>query len=100
MATANAINEFTGSGTTSRDAFIGDGGFGILDRDIFRLSVDAGTTLAAFATPTATNGTATLQPIEPPTLTLDLAKSAGPYTKGTQNVPLPAHQRYEGDFAG
>ncbi len=61
LATANAINEFTGSGTTSRDAFIGDGGFGILDRDIFRLSVNAGTTLAAFVTPTATNGTATLR---------------------------------------
>ncbi len=45
-----------------------------------------------------TNGTATLQPIEPPTLTLDLAKSAGPYKKGTQKVPLPAYQRYEGDF--
>lgn len=45
-----------------------------------------------------TNGAATLQPIEPPTLTIDLAKPAGPYKKGEQKVPLPAYQRYEGDF--
>jgi len=46
-----------------------------------------------------TKGTATLQPIEPPSLQLDLAKPAGPYRKGTQTVSLPAYQRYEGDFA-
>ncbi len=63
LVTANAISEFTGSGSTTRDAFIGDGGFGTLDRDIFRLSVDAGTTLAAFATPTATGGSATLRTV-------------------------------------
>ena len=46
-----------------------------------------------------TNGTATLQPIEPPTLMLDLVKAAGPYKKGAQKLPLPAYQRYEADFA-
>lgn len=46
-----------------------------------------------------TNGTAVLQPIEPPTLTIDLAKPAGPYQKGSQKVPMPAYRRYEGDFA-
>jgi predicted dehydrogenase len=45
------------------------------------------------------NGTAILQPIEPPDLTIDLAKPAGPYKRGVQKVPLPAYQRYEGDFA-
>jgi predicted dehydrogenase len=45
-----------------------------------------------------TNGTATLQPIEPPTLSLDFAKPAGPYNKGVQKVPLPAYRRYEADF--
>ena len=45
-----------------------------------------------------TNGTAVLQPIEPPTLTIDLAKAAGPYQKGSQKVPMPAYRRYEGDF--
>lgn len=45
-----------------------------------------------------TNGVATLQPIEPPTLSLDLAKPAGPYVKGTQKIQLPAYQRYVGDF--
>lgn len=63
------------------------------------------TALQAGATPRrsfevlGTNGTAVLQPIEPPTLMLDLAKPAGPYKKGEQKVPLPAYQRYEGDFA-
>jgi predicted dehydrogenase len=46
-----------------------------------------------------TNGSATLQPIEPPALVFDLAKPAGPYAKGVQKVPLPAYQRYEGDLA-
>lgn len=46
-----------------------------------------------------TNGTALLQPIEPPSLTIDLAKAAGPYLKGSQKVPMPAYRRYEGDFA-
>lgn len=45
-----------------------------------------------------TNGTAILQPIEDPMLTLDLAKPAGPYRKGKQNVLLPDYRRYEADF--
>ncbi len=45
------------------------------------------------------NGTATLQPIEPPGLALDLVKPAGPYKQGVQKVSLPAYKRYEGDFA-
>ena len=32
-------------------------------------------------------------------MTLDLVKAAGPYPKGAQKVPLPAYQRYLGDFA-
>ena len=44
------------------------------------------------------NGSAVLQPIEPPTLTLDLATAAGPYQKGSQKVPMPAYRRYEADF--
>jgi predicted dehydrogenase len=45
------------------------------------------------------NGTAALQPIEPPALTLDLAQPAGPYKKGEQKIPLPDYQRYEADLA-
>jgi predicted dehydrogenase len=45
-----------------------------------------------------THGTASLQPIEPPTLMIDLMKAAGPYAKGSQKVPLAAYERYEGDF--
>lgn len=62
------------------------------------------TALQASATPArsfevlGTNGTATLQPIEPPSLSLDLAKPVGPYKKGVQQVLLPAYRRYEADY--
>ncbi|HEX3655691.1 MAG TPA: Gfo/Idh/MocA family oxidoreductase [Pirellulales bacterium] len=62
------------------------------------------TALQAGATPQrsfevlGTHGTATLQPIEPPTLKIELTKAAGPYKKGSQNVPLPAYERYVNDF--
>ena len=45
-----------------------------------------------------TNGTALLNPIEPPLLRIDLAKPAGPYVAGNQTVPLPPYRRYLGDF--
>jgi predicted dehydrogenase len=65
----------------------------------------ANTALQVGATPQrsfevlGTNGTAVLQPIEPPALAIDLAKAAGPYQKGAQKVPMPAYRRYEADFA-
>lgn len=68
-------------------------------------AVIANTALQATSTPhrsfevVGTNGTAILLPVEPPTLTLDLAQAAGPYRKGPQPVSLPAYQRYVGDFA-
>jgi predicted dehydrogenase len=46
-----------------------------------------------------TGGTATLAPLEPPGMTIDLARPAGPYRKGLQRVALPAYKRYEADFA-
>jgi predicted dehydrogenase len=45
------------------------------------------------------NGNAVVHPIEPPVLQIDLAKPAGPYEAKMQAVPLPAFQRYAGDFA-
>lgn len=44
------------------------------------------------------NGTATLAPIEPGRLVIDLANAAGPYRKGIQEVPLAPYQRYVDDF--
>lgn len=46
-----------------------------------------------------TNGTATLHPIEPPALQIDLAKAAGPYGAGNGKVSLPPYRRYVADFA-
>lgn len=44
------------------------------------------------------NGTATLAPLEPPALTVDLVTAAGPHAKGRQAVPLRPYQRYVDDF--
>lgn len=44
-----------------------------------------------------TNGSAMLQPIEPPGLKLDLIQATGPYLKGLQTVSL-TYTRYEADF--
>lgn len=46
-----------------------------------------------------TNGVATLRPIEPPTLELQLVGAAGPYSGGRQVVPLPRYERYVGELA-
>jgi predicted dehydrogenase len=44
-----------------------------------------------------TDGSAVLQPIEPPELKLDLTRAAGPYKHGLQSIPL-TYRRYEADF--
>ena len=46
-----------------------------------------------------TNGTARVQPLEPPALTLVLAQAAGPYAAGRQDVKLPPYRRYVDEFA-
>ncbi|NWG12036.1 MAG: Gfo/Idh/MocA family oxidoreductase [Acidobacteria bacterium] len=46
-----------------------------------------------------TNGTATIRPIEPPTLEMDLAKEAGPYKAGVSKLDWPKWERFSGDFA-
>lgn len=45
-----------------------------------------------------TRGSATVRPLEPPVVQLDLAEAAGPYRQGNQNVPQPEYRRYEGEF--
>lgn len=44
------------------------------------------------------NGTATLRPIEQPILHIDLARAAGPYHAGSQQVSLPRYERYRADI--
>jgi predicted dehydrogenase len=46
-----------------------------------------------------TNGVARVQPIEAPSLSIELAKPAGPYRAGSQTVELPEYRRYVGEFA-
>jgi len=43
--TATPLNSITGTGSQNVDAVVGDGGFGLLDRDLFSFQADAGTTL-------------------------------------------------------
>jgi len=45
-----------------------------------------------------TAGTATIRPIEPPTLALDLARAAGPYQQGMASKQWPDWERFTGDF--
>jgi predicted dehydrogenase len=46
-----------------------------------------------------TNGCAVVNPIEPPGMTIDLAKAAGPYQKGVQTLPMSSYRRFVDDFA-
>lgn len=46
-----------------------------------------------------TNGIAVVKPLEQPVLTIDLAKEAGPYKKGSQIINFPPYKRYEPEFA-
>jgi predicted dehydrogenase len=46
-----------------------------------------------------TNGTATVRPIEPPVVNIELASAAGPYKKGRQQLPMPEYKRYVDDLA-
>lgn len=43
-------------------------------------------------------GSATLRPMEPPVLALELARPAGPWPAGRSTVPLPRYDRYEADL--
>jgi predicted dehydrogenase len=45
-----------------------------------------------------TNGSAIVQPIEPPELVVELEKAAGPYAKGVQKIPMPPYKRYVDDM--
>lgn len=49
IPTAQVVTTIVGSGTAAIAAAIGDGGFGLLDRDLFELNVAAGSTLTASA---------------------------------------------------
>ena len=52
ITTASRVNEFNGTGSATRDAFLGDGGFGSLDRDIYKITVASGSALTALVHPT------------------------------------------------
>jgi len=46
-----------------------------------------------------TSGTATIRPVEPPTLAMDLARAAGPYKAGMNKSEWPKWERFVGEFA-
>jgi len=53
LNSAKPLAEIAGTGVATRTAFIGDGAFGTLDRDIYRFTVNPGTTLNAVLTSTS-----------------------------------------------
>ncbi|HLP83353.1 MAG TPA: proprotein convertase P-domain-containing protein, partial [Phycisphaerales bacterium] len=52
---ATPLTQVVGTGSETRDAFIGDGAFGGLDRDVYTFTADAGATINITAQPTATD---------------------------------------------
>lgn len=46
-----------------------------------------------------TGGTVIVRPLEPPALTLELARAWQAYNSGRHEIPLPRYERYVGDFA-
>lgn len=44
------------------------------------------------------NGSAIVNPIEPPSVAITLGKAAGPYKAGVQTLPMPPYKRYVDDF--
>jgi predicted dehydrogenase len=85
------------------DDTLRDNNLAVLDYDsaravIFNTALQAGATPQRSFEVLGTHGTATLAPIEPGKLTLDLAIAAGPYRKGSQEIPLPTYKRYVDDF--
>jgi predicted dehydrogenase len=89
-----------------------DGGFGDVLRDntvaVLEWEKATGMVQSANLEPNAgryrvfeihgTNGCAILNPIEPPSLMIDLDKPAGPYPKGQQKFAFPPYQRFVDDF--
>jgi subtilisin family serine protease/subtilisin-like proprotein convertase family protein len=53
LVTAKDLANVNGTGSATVTAFLGDGGFGTFDRDIFRFRADGGTSLTAIVTPGA-----------------------------------------------
>lgn len=85
------------------DDALRDNNLAVLDYDraravLFNTALQAGGTPQRSFEVLGTKGTATLTPIEPGKLTLDLTVAAGPYKKGLQEVPLPPYKRYVDDF--
>jgi predicted dehydrogenase len=46
-----------------------------------------------------TNGTATVRPIEPPGVAIELVNAAGPHKKGRHQLAMPEYKRYVDDLA-
>ncbi|MEO6245999.1 MAG: Gfo/Idh/MocA family oxidoreductase [Opitutaceae bacterium] len=98
----NSVTPFLSRHGQSDDG-LRDNNLAVLDYDraravIFNTALQAGAKPPRSFEVLGTNGTATLTPIEPGKLTLDLATPAGPYKKGPQEVPLAAYKRYVDDF--
>lgn len=62
IATARPLTGVSGTGSASITAAIGDGGFGVKDRDLFRFTADAGSTLTAVVTSGSTTTGGVVQP--------------------------------------
>jgi subtilisin family serine protease/subtilisin-like proprotein convertase family protein len=90
LVTAKDLAGISGTGTGTVTAFLGDGGFGVLDRDIFRFRADAGATLTASLTPTAAAGSvplfnSALRLFDEAGAEIKLSNPAGTLSSGIEN---------------
>ncbi|MFZ4429116.1 MAG: S8 family serine peptidase [Phycisphaerales bacterium] len=99
FVTAKDLAGINGTGAGSVTAFLGDGGFGFLDRDIFRFRADGGASLTASVTPTAATGVtplfnSALRLFDEAGNQIKLSNPAGTLTSGIDNFVFPSSGIY------
>ena len=99
FVTAKDLAGINGTGAGTVTAFLGDGGFGFLDRDIFRFRVDGGASLTASVTPTAATGVtplfnSALRLFDEAGTQIKLSNPAGTLTSGIDNFVFPSSGIY------
>ena len=89
LTSSKTLTEINGTGSATRNAAIGDGGFGTLDVDIFRFTASAGSTLNATVT---SNGSlnAGLRLFDPSGVEIKFSNPAGTNNASIQNFVFTA----------
>jgi len=103
MGTPRAVQSFLQTHDASRDG-LADNTVAVLEYDRAMAVISAATLQPnsrqhRYFEVLGTRGTASVRPLEPPEVMLDLEQAAGPYAAGITRVKLPTYQRYVDDLA-